>query len=169
MNSIHSKDIVNSFCPTPCELQGAPNGLLSHLNYGLKDIFDVVDCPTGFGSPAWLKSHLPAKAHAHVVQVLQKAGANLVGKTWCDELTYSLFGLNAHYGTPIKSAAPARVPGGSSNGSVAAVAAGIVDIERIDVIAGIDRVNPGERWGCADAGSGGGREAGGKGIEDGRD
>ncbi len=127
MNSIHSKDIVNSFCPTPCELQGAPNGLLSHLNYGLKDIFDVVDCPTGFGSPAWLKSHLPAKAHAHVVQVLQKAGANLVGKTWCDELTYSLFGMNAHYGTPINSAAPDRVPGGSSNGSVAAVAAGIVD------------------------------------------
>src|SRR5262249_8171304 len=40
---------------------------------------------------------------------------------------YSLTGENAHYGTPINVNAPGRIPGGSSSGSAAAVAGGLVD------------------------------------------
>ncbi|MFX7739761.1 amidase family protein, partial [Acinetobacter baumannii] len=44
-----------------------------------------------------------------------------------DELAYSIHGDNHHYGTPVNSAAPERVPGGSSSGSAAAVAARLCD------------------------------------------
>jgi amidase len=55
------------------------------------------------------------------------AGADMIGKTHCDELCYSLTGENVHYGTPVNVNAPGRVPGGSSNGSAAAVAGDLVD------------------------------------------
>jgi amidase len=45
-----------------------------------------------------------------------------------DELAFSLNGENAHYGTPVNVAAPGRIPGGSSSGSAAAVAAKQADI-----------------------------------------
>ena len=59
--------------------------------------------------------------------LLLSAGARMIGKTHTDELAYSLTGENAHYGTPVNVRAPDRIPGGSSNGSAAAVAAGLVD------------------------------------------
>ena len=55
------------------------------------------------------------------------AGATMVGKTHTDELTRGILGENAHYGTPINPRALGRVPGGSSSGSAAAVAGGLVD------------------------------------------
>src|SRR6478609_1301867 len=45
-----------------------------------------------------------------------------------DELAFSLSGTNVHYGTPRNVNAPGRVPGGSSAGSAAAVAAGLADL-----------------------------------------
>jgi amidase len=51
----------------------------------------------------------------------------MVGKTLTDELAYSLSGENMHYGTPVNPRCPQRIPGGSSNGSVVAVAGGLVD------------------------------------------
>ncbi|MBI3516352.1 MAG: amidase, partial [Proteobacteria bacterium] len=61
------------------------------------------------------------------VDALLAAGAALVGKTHTDELSRGIFGENAHYGTPLNPKAPARVPGGSSSGSAAAVAGGLVE------------------------------------------
>jgi amidase len=58
---------------------------------------------------------------------LLAAGARMIGKTITDELAYSLNGDNIHYGTPRNSKAPDRVPGGSSSGSAAAVAARLCD------------------------------------------
>jgi amidase len=51
----------------------------------------------------------------------------MIGKTHTDELAYSLNGENVHYGTPTNPRAPGRIPGGSSSGSAAAVAGGLVD------------------------------------------
>ena len=82
---------------------------------------------TGWGSPEWLASHPPATVTASAVQQLLDAGAAVVGKTQTDELTFSLAGENAHYGTPVNPAAPGRIPGGSSSGSAAATAGGLVD------------------------------------------
>ncbi len=127
-SNILALDKVSAFCKhAPVEIQASQEGPLNGLSYGVKDIYDVAGIPTAFGSPAWLKTHPIPSNTATFIQTLSNAGATLVGKTHTDELTYSILGINAHYGTPLNSAAPTRVPGGSSSGSAAAVAAGLVD------------------------------------------
>ena len=81
----------------------------------------------GFGNPTWLATHAQAARTALAVQQVLDAGADMEGKTLTDELTYSLSGQNAHYGTPVNVNAPGRIPGGSSSGSASAVAGGLVD------------------------------------------
>ena len=121
-------DALGAFCRhTPVALAGSGRGPLKGLTFGVKDIYDIAGHRTGFGSPDWLRTHSPAECTAPVVAALLDAGANLLGKTQTDELTYSLTGENAHYGTPVNVHAPGRIPGGSSSGSAAAVAGGLVD------------------------------------------
>ena len=108
-------------------IDGAACGPLKGLRFAVKDLFDVAGHPTGAGNPAWLESHAHPVRSSPLVEQLLAAGATLVGKTITDELAYSINGDNAHYGTPINSAAPDRVPGGSSSGSAAAVAARLCD------------------------------------------
>jgi amidase len=108
-------------------VEGAPSGPLEGLSFAVKDLFDVAGHPTGAGNPAWLASHSVPDCSSLLVEQLLAAGATLVGKTLTDELAYSINGDNMHYGTPINSAAPQRVPGGSSSGSAAAVAARLCD------------------------------------------
>ena len=128
MNEIVTNDRLGAFCRhTHVEIMSTPRGPLVGLKFAVKDIYDVAGQRTGFGNPDWLRTHGPATRTALVVQRLLDAGAHLVGKTHTDELTWSLTGENAHYGTPVNVNAPGRVPGGSSSGSAAAVAAGVVD------------------------------------------
>jgi amidase len=100
---------------------------LAGLRFAVKDLFDVAGHPTGAGNPDWLASHPVPTQHSPVVAALLDAGATLMGKVLTDELAYSLHGDNAHYGAPLNTRAPLRVTGGSSSGSAAAVAAGLVD------------------------------------------
>ena len=65
--------------------------------------------------------------HAWAVQRLLDAGATLIGKTITDEVSLGILGENPFDGTPVNPRAPGRVPGGSSSGSAAAVAAGLCD------------------------------------------
>ena len=121
-------DPLNAFCKdTEAYLVGNTDGPLSGLTFAAKDIFDIEGHVTGGGNPDWKATHSPANHNAWIVQTLVDAGATMVGKTHTDELTRGILGENAHYGTPINSKAPARVPGGSSSGSAAAVAGGLVD------------------------------------------
>ena len=121
-------DPVGAFCvDNHIALPGSGAGPLAGLSFGAKDLFDIAGARTGFGQPDWLRTQPIAKTTAPAVKVLLDAGARLAGKTHCDELCYSLTGENVHYGTPRNVAAPGRIPGGSSNGSAAAVAAGLVD------------------------------------------
>jgi amidase len=125
--SVLARDTLGAFvAAAPVERDGAPTGPLAGVTFGLKDLFHVAGVPTAFGHPAWLASHPVPDADATVLARLLAAGARLVGKTHCDELCYSLNGQNAHYGTPVNVAAPGRLPGGSSSGSAAAVAGGLV-------------------------------------------
>ncbi len=121
-------DALGAFCRhTHVAIAGAGQGPLAGLTFGLKDIYDIAGHKTGFGSPEWLATHPPAIRTAPVVKALLAAGANMLGKTLSDELTYSMTGENAHYGTPVNVNAPGRIPGGSSSGSAAAVAGKLVD------------------------------------------
>ena len=121
-------DALGAFCRhTHVAVAGSGAGPLAGLTFGVKDIYDIAGHRTGFGSPDWLATHPPATRTAPVVAALLAAGADLLGKTQTDELTYSLNGENPHYGTPVNVNAPGRIPGGSSSGSAAAVAGGLVD------------------------------------------
>lgn len=109
-------------------INGARSGALSGLTAAVKDMYDIEGERTGGGSPEWLVAHPPAKTNAACVQRLLEAGADIIGKTVCDEFFFSLSGANAHYGTPANPRANSRLPGGSSSGSAVAVAAGACDL-----------------------------------------
>ncbi len=122
------EDPLGAFCrDNHVAKEGAARGPLKGLTFAVKDVFHIAGQKTGFGHPDWLRTHPPARVTAVAVQRLLDAGADMVGKTHTDELAYSLTGENTHYGTPVNPAAPDRIPGGSSNGSVSAVAGGLVD------------------------------------------
>ena len=121
-------DPMGAFCrENHVALPGAADGPLAGLSFAVKDVFHIAGHRTGFGQPDWLRTHPPEEVTAIAVERLLDAGARMVGKAITDELTYSLSGQNVHYGTPVNPAAPGRIPGGSSNGSVSAVAGGLVD------------------------------------------
>lgn len=102
------------------EASDEPQGPLRGLTLGVKDIFDTADQPTEYGSPIY-SGHRPA-SDAAVVAQLRRAGAVVLGKTHTAELAWS---------APAPTTNPLRAthtPGGSSSGSAAAVAAGMVDL-----------------------------------------
>lgn len=98
----------------------APGGPLHGVPVGIKDVFDTADQPTEYGSPIY-RGHRP-RADAATVALLRAAGAVVVGKTVTAELAWFTPGptVNPHRAT--------HTPGGSSSGSAAAVAAGLVDL-----------------------------------------
>ena len=108
-------------------IAGRSGGPLAGLTFAAKDLFDVAGVPTGGGNHDWPAGRpIPAK-HSWAVQTLLDAGATLIGKTVTDEVSLGILGENAFDGTPKNVRAPGRVPGGSSSGSAAAVAAGLCD------------------------------------------
>ena len=121
-------DPINAFVPGPrIRIEGAPDGPLRGLTFAAKDLFDVAGHPTGGGNPDWARAHPVPQRHAWAVQTLLDAGAALIGKTITDEVSLGILGENAFDGTPLNTRAPDHVPGGSSSGSAAAVAAGLCD------------------------------------------
>lgn len=122
------EDKLGAFRPDAMiRISGAEDGPLKDVTFAAKDLFDVAGIETGAGNPDFLRGMAPAETHAPAVQALLDAGATLVGKAITDELAFGLAGENFHYGTPLNSAAPDRIPGGSSSGSVSAVAGGFCD------------------------------------------
>jgi amidase len=109
-------------------IRGNGSGPLAGLSLAVKDMYDIAGERTGGGSPDWLADQQPAKRNAAAIDRLLAAGADIIGKTVCDEFFFSLTGANAHYGTPVNVRAPGRFPGGSSSGSAACIAAGACDI-----------------------------------------
>src|SRR3984957_8809179 len=121
-------DAINAFVPGPrITIDGVRNGPLAGLAFAAKDLFDVAGYPTGGGNHDWARSNPVPTKHAWAVQTLLDAGAKLIGKTITDEVSLGILGENAFDGTPLNTKAPDRVPGGSSSGSAAAVAAGLCD------------------------------------------
>lgn len=98
--------------------QAAATGPLAGLDFGVKDVLDVAGLPTRCGSPA--SDATPAIADADCVARLRAAGARPLGKTVTAEFAHVWPG-------PTRNPAhAAHTPGGSSSGSAAAVAAGMV-------------------------------------------
>jgi amidase len=121
-------DTCNAFVPGEM-ITVTPNreGKLSSLTFAVKELYGVRGFVTGAGNPHWKEAHPAAQTTAPTVELLLNEGATLLGKTISDEMAFSLDGENFHYGTPLNSRCPERIPGGSSSGSAAAVAGGLVD------------------------------------------
>ena len=116
------------FIPGPQQvIAGAVDGPLAGLRFAAKDLYDLAGQVTSYGNPDWARSHGVAATTAPVISALLEAGATLLGKTKTVELAFGLTGENVWHGTPVNPKAPDRFPGGSSCGSAAAVAAGLVD------------------------------------------
>lgn len=108
-------------------VEGAPNGRLKGITFVAKDLFDIAGHPTGAGNHDWARVHPIPEENAWAIQNLLDAGATLVGKTITDEISLGILGENPFDGTPLNPKAPDRVPGGSSSGSVSAVARSFCD------------------------------------------
>jgi amidase len=121
-------DDFGAFVPgISLHIAGRGGGPLSGLTFAAKDLFDVAGHPTGGGNPDWARANPVPTRHAWAVETLLEAGTTLIGKTITDEVSLGILGENPFEGTPQNPRAPGHVPGGSSAGSAAAVAAGLCD------------------------------------------
>jgi len=104
---------------------GREPGLLAGVPFAVKNLFDVRGLVTLAGSKINAE-HAPASRDATVVGRLRGAGAVLLGALNMDEYAFGFTTENSHYGPTRNPHDPARVAGGSSGGSAAAVAGGLV-------------------------------------------
>lgn len=106
---------------------GRDPGPLAGVPYAVKNLFDLAGVTTLAGSVIE-KSRPPATRDAFLVQRLRAAGAVCVGALNMDEYAYGFTTENSHYGPSRNPHDTARITGGSSGGSAAAVAAGMVPL-----------------------------------------
>jgi amidase len=102
---------------------GAILGALHGAPIGVKDLMDTADMPTGYGSPIYAR-HRPT-TDAAVVAASLAAGAIVMGKTVTTEFATYQPGPTVN---PRSAQGAPRTPGGSSSGSAAAVACGMVPL-----------------------------------------
>ena len=112
-----AEPVLKAFEYLPRDLTRRP-GPLSGIPVGIKDIIATSDMPTTNGSPIY-RDHIPAR-DAWVVERLRNLGATIFGKTVSTEFAWR------HPGPTTNPWNSKHTPAGSSSGSAAAVAAGIV-------------------------------------------
>jgi aspartyl-tRNA(Asn)/glutamyl-tRNA(Gln) amidotransferase subunit A len=103
--------------------KGEPLGVLAGIPVGIKDVLSMTGAPATAGSKI-LEGYLPPY-DATAVSRLEAAGAVLLGKLNCDEFAMGSSNENSAYGPVRNPVDTERVPGGSSGGSAAAVAANL--------------------------------------------
>jgi len=106
---------------------GMPLPPLAGIPYAVKNLFDIKGVTTLAGSKV-LKKNPPAKDDAVLIQRLSAAGAILLGALNMDEFAYGFTTENTHYGATHNPHKIGYISGGSSGGSAAAVAAGMVPL-----------------------------------------
>jgi AtzE family amidohydrolase len=106
---------------------GENPGPLAGVPFGVKNLFDVQGLRTVAGSKI-NRDLAPARVDAVLIRRMEAAGAVLVGVQHMDEYAYGFTTENSHYGPTRNPYNPDHVAGGSSGGSAAAVAAGMVSL-----------------------------------------
>ncbi|KAG2560453.1 hypothetical protein PVAP13_8KG062400 [Panicum virgatum] len=107
--------------------QGAPLSAMDGVLVAVKDELDCLPYPTT-GGTRWLGAARRGAADAACVAQLRACGAVLAGKANMHELGAGTSGINPHHGATRNPCDPARVSGGSSGGSAAAVCAGLCPV-----------------------------------------
>jgi aspartyl-tRNA(Asn)/glutamyl-tRNA(Gln) amidotransferase subunit A len=116
-------DELNAYTWLASEPPRHQTGALAGVPLAVKDLFCTKGIPSQAGSKI-LEGYLPPYTATSVAR-LEAAGATLLGKTNQDEFAMGSSTENSAYGPTLNPWDHARVPGGSSGGSAAAVAAGI--------------------------------------------
>src|SRR3954471_3967152 len=111
---------IGAFVCRAENVRASSNGPLRGIAVGIKDIIDTADLPTEMGSKIY-RDWRP-RADAPVVMMLKQAGASIVGKT-----ATTAFASRDPAAT-LNPRNPDHTPGGSSSGSAAAVAAGMIPL-----------------------------------------
>jgi aspartyl-tRNA(Asn)/glutamyl-tRNA(Gln) amidotransferase subunit A len=106
--------------------RGEDRGPLHGVPIAFKDLFYTRGVRTTAGSP--LFADFVPEFDGEVVARLEQAGAISIGKTNLHELAFGITSRNPHYGPVINPLDKSRLAGGSSGGSAAAVAAGIIPV-----------------------------------------
>jgi Asp-tRNA(Asn)/Glu-tRNA(Gln) amidotransferase A subunit family amidase len=111
---------------TAAEIDEGRSGPLAGLPVIIKDNINTADYPTTGGTPAL--RHAQPSRNAPSMERLFKAGAVIIGKTNLHELAFGITSTNlSSFAGPVKNPYDrSRIPGGSSGGTAAAIAAGIV-------------------------------------------
>src|ERR1043166_2860254 len=104
--------------------EGRDRGPLHGIPVGIKDLIDVAGHVTTSGAHKGFHPP-PAREDAEVIKSLRAAGAVILGKTALHEWALGVTSNNAHFGPTRNPHDPSRIPGGSSGGSAAALAAGM--------------------------------------------
>jgi Asp-tRNA(Asn)/Glu-tRNA(Gln) amidotransferase A subunit family amidase len=124
-SAIHADNLLQQArASTQRYQEGRALGILDGVPIGIKDEFDMMGYGTTVGTKFLGKE--PAAQDATIVKKLRKQGAIFPGKINMHEIGIGITGLNVHHGTTRNPYNPERHTGGSSSGSAAAVAAGLV-------------------------------------------
>jgi Asp-tRNA(Asn)/Glu-tRNA(Gln) amidotransferase A subunit family amidase len=115
---------LNAFTWLPDRLDTPQQGFLRGVPVAVKDLMRVQGAPLTGGGKAMGRE--VAQSDAEVVARMKRAGLVVMGLTNLHEFAYGITSDNVHFGRVVNPAAPDRIPGGSSGGSAAAIAAGIV-------------------------------------------
>ncbi len=107
--------------------RGDDPGVLAGVPFAVKNLYDIAGITTLAGSKI-SADNPPATEDATAIARLKRAGAVLVGALNMDEYAYGFVTINSHYGATPNPHDPTRIAGGSSGGSAAAVAAGLVPL-----------------------------------------
>jgi amidase/aspartyl-tRNA(Asn)/glutamyl-tRNA(Gln) amidotransferase subunit A len=107
--------------------EGKQPGVLAGVPFAVKNLFDIQGIKTLAGAKI-NRQNLPATQDATAITRLKQAGAILIGALNMDEYAYGFVTENSHYGATPNPHDLTRISGGSSGGSAAAVAAGLVPI-----------------------------------------
>eukprot|EP00802_Teleaulax_amphioxeia_P015519 Tamp_15610.p1 GENE.Tamp_15610~~Tamp_15610.p1 ORF type:complete len:467 (-),score=74.27 Tamp_15610:89-1489(-) len=135
---VHAIDPPSSSTAAGVEV-GPGSPLLASLPILVKDSIDVAGMPTVCGLPGRQGSD-PAPADAPLIARLRRAGAEIIGKTNVPAGCLDMQTFNKVHGRTNNPYDPQRTPGGSSGGSAAAVAAGMVELAIGSDLAGSLRV-----------------------------
>lgn len=117
--------LINAFITVlpSSRVEKPAQGALAGIPIAVKDLYDTQGVRTTAGTP-FFDDHVPAQ-DAVIVKKMKDAGAVILGKTNTHEVALGVTNVNPHYGACRNPWDTARISGGSSGGSAAAVAAGM--------------------------------------------